>query len=264
MEAKEEEFKKLTSQLKSKIKVIIKDQKPNELKINDEPSRDIERAEIIIKQHGNNTFVGNPIKSFSTKRDSAKVQANGKSFFYLFIGPSYSSKGISNNLALDLVGSPLIPLSSSYRQGNFGRNQFGIFHYAFPNDELYKANSYSMIMKFGSILGVNFSTLINETIPVHYLEQTLVSSLNQYLDIIKNKFSIDPPLTLMVGLKNVENFSLALGSHETDGEIITPSVDYKSHLTSYPANPYEVLEPFFEKYFDEACVQRPKEKPRYL
>ena len=99
-------------------------------------------------------------------------------------------------------------------------------------------------------------------LPSTYIEQEYTRSLQGYLSFYKEHTSFKAPFTIIVGLHNVYDFKLALPSgyieKHSEENILNNSVLESLEVNDFGNDISTLLEPFFDKIWDEVSLERPQ------
>ena len=99
-------------------------------------------------------------------------------------------------------------------------------------------------------------------IPTGAVEEILIDTLANFLDVTKNHTELPAPLEVVAGLEGIENFTLAVDPKYFDlqkfvGHIFYNTIGESIVIKDFDCDPFEVLLPLFEKIYDNAGYERP-------
>ena len=99
-------------------------------------------------------------------------------------------------------------------------------------------------------------------VPTGAVEEILINTLVNFLDVAKNRAELVTPLEIVAGLENVEGYRLAVDPkyfaiQKYVGRIFKNTIDRTATIDEYDCDPFEVLLPLFEQIYDWAGCERP-------
>jgi hypothetical protein len=193
---------------------------------------------------------------------------------YMRLWPKFPITNIfSNTEIMDVVTTAQLRPMCGYGSGgwSYGRNRHGAFSYYDFRDTQNEAIGITQLFKTGEIWGVD-TYLLNalaksETrghekyIPTGAVEREIRFTLANYLDAARNHIQLTPPLELRIGMTQMEDYELAVGSRwfmgGFVGRIFESTFEDISVIESYDESVEDILLPFFERIYDMAGEVRP-------
>lgn len=109
-----------------------------------------------------------------------------------------------------------------------------------------------------------FNHLPSKYIATGYVEQHLVKCLEEYLAFAFAHLKLPLPLNIEVGLVGIKGYSLAMSDDRVGGNALRDIFGWSDQILSYEKPPWEILEPCFNKIWDNCGLVRSPQTQAHL
>ncbi|WP_146255525.1 hypothetical protein [Azospirillum sp. TSA6c] len=194
-------------------------------------------------------------------------------YMYLRIIPTVAKRPLRHVEAQEIARGNIQPIGGMRSGGwSTGRNENGSVVFLTMNDNQEVAWEATQLFLSREIWAIDHYFLSNETngdfnqkpvnyVPTGAVEEVLIDSLINYLDVAKTKLEIELPVIVEAGLVGVKDYTLAVDTNffhsRFAGNVMNDHIKYRFNVETWDVDPFDALKPFFEDIYDAAGENRP-------
>jgi hypothetical protein len=193
------------------------------------------------------------------------VPEGGKAWLRLY--PTFAVPPINSELeARQLAINGNLQPFGRVRSCGFDRNVFGALVFESPEDK--KLFHFTQLFLSREIWGVDAKSVNADCILYRfenqpgayiangYVENCFVNALRNYLAFARDHLKLPIPLRVEAGLVGIKGYPITVSSFNIAGKSLRDSISWQAEVSSYDKPAWEILEPFFDRVWDNCGIQR--------